>query len=301
MNLILRLIISATMILAGWYAHKNAEYLEYIVVDAGWSNWFLSAYISRILTGSLVGLGAILVLLPAKKKIIVKSALLLTAGLLLLSLIQILVLDLTRCYVCLGELEKFSKYQGIVIWTIVLLLLIIVYRGIDSVKGFMPKWATWLVFIAGLSVPFILNYPAHWAVYGEVPGKDINRDLELSKLDSVEFLAGNHAFDASVWEGKRVLMMASLSCPFCSRATYKIHVLRKQYPDFPITIMLTGDTLSLKTFKRRNLMDNVPFLLFNGPEFNEICQGRVPRIYLVENGIATREVTYWGLFPNILD
>lgn len=289
------------MILAGWFAHKNAEYLEYIVVDAGWSNWFLSAYISRIFTGSLIGLGALLVLLPSKKKLILKSSIALAAGLLILSVVQILVIDLTRCYVCLAELEKFSKYQGIAIWSIVFLLLLLVYKGIASAKSFLPAWAAYIVFFAGLSVPFILNYPAHWAVYGEVPSKEINVDLELSRLDTVDFLAGNHEFNTEDWKGKRVLMMASLSCPFCSRAAYKIHVLRKQNPDFPITIMLTGDTLSLKTFKRRNLMDNVPYLMFNGAEFNRICQGRVPRIFLVENGFATREVTYWGLFPEILD
>ena len=301
MNILLRIIAAIVMIAAGWLSSKNAEYIEYLVVDAGWSGWFLSAYISRILTGSLIALGALLVFLPGNKKLIINSSIVLAAALLLLTSIQPFVLDLTRCYICLSEFEKISRYQGIYLWAAVLATLVAVKFGSANVKSILPKWTAWILLVAGLSVPFILNYPAHWAVYGEVPVKEIQRDLELSKVDTVQFLAGNHEYDPSVWQEKRVLMLASLSCPFCSRAAYKLHVIKKDLPDFPVTVFLTGDTITLKTFIRRNLMDNVPYQLFNGPAFNQLCEGRVPRIYLVDKGVAIKEINYWGLFPDILD
>ncbi|MEX1189268.1 MAG: hypothetical protein WED33_08420, partial [Bacteroidia bacterium] len=221
--------------------------------------------------------------------------------LLLLSFLQPYSLDLTRCYVCLSEFEKISRFQGIFLWSFVLILLIAIKFGAARAKSLLPAWTAWILLVGGLSVPFVLNYPADWAIYGEQPIKEINRDLELSKVDTVQFLAGNHTYDSAVWNDKRILVMASLSCPFCSRAAYKLHVIRKQNPDFPVTVFLTGDTLSLKTFVRRNLMDNVPYQLFNGKVFNQLCEGRVPRIFLVENGIATKEINYWGLFPEIFD
>ncbi|MEX1188622.1 MAG: hypothetical protein WED33_05145, partial [Bacteroidia bacterium] len=77
MNLILRIISAVLMISAGWLASANAEYIEYLFVDAYWSNWFLSAYISRIFTGSLIALGALLIVLPGKKTSIINSSILL--------------------------------------------------------------------------------------------------------------------------------------------------------------------------------------------------------------------------------
>jgi hypothetical protein len=301
MNIILRITAAIAMIGAGWLASKNAEYIEYLIVDAGWSGWFLSAYVSRIFTGSLIALGALLVFLPGNKKFIINSSIVLVVALLLLTSIQPFVLDLTRCYICLSEFEKISRYQGIYLWAAVLAVLVAVKLSSANAKSIFPRWTAYILLLAGLSVPFILNYPAHWAIYGEVASKEIQRDLELSKVDTVHFLAGNHEYDPSVWKEKRVLMLASLSCPFCSRAAYKLHVIKKENPDFPVTVFLTGDTITLKTFIRRNLMDNVPYQLFNGPVFNQLCEGRVPRIFLVDKGVAIKEVHYWGLFPEIIE
>lgn len=295
MNHLLRIVAAIFMIATAWFASENAEFLEYLLVDAGWSNWFLSAYISRILTGSSMALGVLLIFLPGNGKLILRSSLILSLGMLLLSILQPVSLGLTRCYTCLSEVEKVSRYQGIYLWLGVVLLIAAALYSFKGIKSFLPAWTAWVILIGGMSIPFILNYPASWAIYGEVAETPMQRNLQLERLDTVQFEGGNMKYSSEIWEKKQLLVLASLSCPFCTRASYKLHIIRKQNPDFPVVIMLTGDTVSLSTFVKRTRIDNVPYLLFNGPVFNDLCEGHVPRLFIVEKGQATKEITYWGL------
>jgi len=301
MNLVLRLLSAALMIAAGWFASENAEYLEYVVVDANWSSWGLSSYISRILTGSSIVLGGLLIFLPGKKNFIIVSSIALAFGFLVLSILQPISLDLTRCYVCLAEVEKISRYQGIFIWSVVLMLLTGVYLTRAKAKSLLPTWTAWVLFVGLMSIPFILNYPAEWAIYGEEGEMAIDRDLNLERLDTISFDGGNFNYDGSMWEKPQLLVLASLSCPFCNRAAYKMHVLRKQNPDFPVMMLLTGDTMSLEVFVRRSNLENVPYQLMHGLVFNDLCEGRVPRLFVVKEGIAVKELTYWAVKPETMN
>jgi glutaredoxin len=298
MNLLLRIISAIAMIAAGWFASENAEFVEFVVVDAGWSGWWLSAYTSRILTGSSIALGALLVFLPGRKNVIIISSIALAFGLLLLSILQPMSLNLTRCYVCLSEIERISRYQGIFLWGIVLILLLGVYATRNKAKSLLPSWTAWVLLLGLLAIPFVLNYPAHWAVYGEKAEVKIDRDLDLSRMDTVHFDGGNFDYSNSIWEKPQLVILASLSCPYCNRAAYKMHIMRKQYPDYPVVMLLTGDTASLDFFVRRSNLENVPYLLMNNLLFNDLCEGRVPRIFVVEKGHAIKELTYWSMMPN---
>jgi glutaredoxin len=300
MNFFLRLLSAIAMMAAGWFASENAEFIEFILVDAGWSGWWLSVYTSRILTGSSIALGALLVFLPGRKNVIIGSAIALAFGLLLLSILQPLSLNLTRCYVCLSEIEKISRYQGIFLWGIVVILLGGVYATRAKAKSLLPAWTAWVLLIGLISIPFILNYPAHWAIYGEQPETPMDRDLNLSRMDTVQFDGGNFEYSSALWEKPQLVILASLSCPYCNRAAYKMHIMREQYPDYPVVMLLTGDTASLSVFVRRANLENVPYLLMNGLLFNDLCEGRVPRIFVVENGRAKKEITYWGIKPETM-
>ncbi|MEZ5172775.1 MAG: hypothetical protein R2850_04540 [Bacteroidia bacterium] len=299
MNFILRFLLAVVFFFVGWFSNSNTEYLEYVLVDAGWSGWFISAYSSRILLGSSLAMSLLLLFLPGNPRKIINAAILLSAGFVLLNVLQPLVLELTRCYVCLAEIDKISRYQGIWLWSGIILILILLRRNYTDKKGWLPAWAAWVFLVAGLTMPFILNYPAHWAVYGEEPVKEMHRDLQLQRLDTVQFIKGNHEYDPAVWKQKRLLVLATLTCPYCSRAAYKLHIIKKKDPEFPVTVLLKGDTFGLPVFVKRHVFDNVPYQLMDGPLFGELCEGRVPRIFVVENGIATKELNYWSIEPEL--
>jgi hypothetical protein len=299
MVFLLRVVLSIVFLFAGWFSNANTEFLEYILVDAGWGNWFLTPYLSRLFIGSSLSMALLLLFMPGRPKLIINSSIILVSGFLLLNILQPTVLKLTRCYACLSEIDKISRYQGIWLWSVVLVLLFVLLKLYMGRKGWLPAWPAWIFLLAGLTIPFILNYPSAWAVYGEVAEKPMDRDLQLSRLDTVTFNAGNHKYDPSVWKGKRLLVLASLTCPYCSRAAYKLHILRKQNPDYPVTVLLEGDEEGLPAFVKRHVFDNVPYQLMNHPILAELCEGRVPRIFVVENGIAKMELHYWSIGPEL--
>jgi hypothetical protein len=63
-------------------------------------------------------------------------------------------------------------------------------------------------------------------------------------------------------------------------------------------MILTGDVEALPVFVKRGKMDNVPYFLMNNNLMHELCEGRVPRVFLVEDGIAVKEIQYWALSPS---
>ena len=190
MNLILRILLSFFLFLVGLYSTLQSEFLEYIFVDAAWSTWFLSPYISRIFTGSSMALGFLVLFGVGNRKVVYRSALLLSIGFLLLSILEPTWLGLTRCYGCLAELSKVSRYQGILLWSISSIFAFILLKKGTIPKGWqLPKWSSLVFLLITLPIPYILNYPAHWAIYGEQAEIPMNRDLQLARLDTVkEFL-----------------------------------------------------------------------------------------------------------------
>jgi len=302
MNFLFRFLAGITLIAIGWFSCIEADFLEYVLVDASWSSWWFSSYMSRFITGSCFTLGSLLVLLPKKSAPVIYSSLVLVFGMLILAILQPFFLGLNRCFVCLSEFEKISRYQGIFIWAFIGALLMGAFITRKNSKSFLPNWATIPITLIALSIPYILNYPAQWAVYGELGEVTIEgkKDIFINKLDTANFVAGNVPYSKSLWQKKHILIMASLSCPFCNRAAYKMHVLKKKNPEFPVIFLLNGDIDGLKYFVKRNVFDNVPYLMLNGKLFNEMCDERVPRIYQIENGVATKEFTYWALLPSSL-
>ena len=298
MNILLRILLGLFLFLVGLYSTLQSEFLEYIFVDASWSSWFLSPYISRSFTGSSMALGFLVLFGVGNRKVVYRSALFLSIGFLLLTILEPTWLGLTRCYGCLAEFYKVSRYQGILLWSIASIFAFILFKRGTTPKGWqLPKWSAFIFLLLTLPIPYILNYPAHWAIYGEQAEIPMNRDLKLARLDTVKIVPALGRIPKDLSQGKKILCVASLSCPFCNRMAYKLHVIKKYNPDFPVFVLLTGEIEGLPSFLKRNRFNNVPFYFMNNNLIHEFTEGSVPRIFFLENGIATKEINYWALNP----
>lgn len=298
MNILIRIVLGFFLLLAGYFASFNAEIFEYIFVDAAWSTWFLSPYISRVFTASSMALGLIVLLGVGNRQIVYKSALLLSMGFLFLSILEPTELGLTRCYGCMAEFNKVSRYQGILLWSIACIFaFILLKRGTISKGWQLPRWTVGIMLIVTFPIPFIINYPAHWAIYGEQAEISMKRDLQLTRLDTVKIIPALGGIPKDLTQGKKILCVASLSCIFCNRMAYKLHIIKKYHPEFPVFVLLTGEIEGLPSFLKRNQFTNVPFYFMNNNLIHEFTEGSVPRIYLLDNGIATKEINYWALNP----
>jgi len=299
---ILRSILAILTFSMGYYMLQTLDFSETALVDNGWSNWLVAPYVIRIVSGLFMfsGLVFILGLNHTKKMLIWPFGLFLFSTFFQCSIIWQIELD--RCYLCLRELFQWNIYQGIVLGGFGLSLIIMLY----NLPQVSFKWKfrfpiILILLISSLSFPFILNYPASWAVYGESAIEEVQRPLQLERLDTIVTQKEFGTLPKNLNEGKQLIAFVTLTCPYCKRAAYKLHVLKKKYPLAPITIITSGDTADWDLFARRTKVENVPHALMNHRVFAELSEGSVPKIYLIDEGTAIEKVQYWAIDQSFLE
>jgi len=299
---LLRSILAILTFSIGYYMLQTLDFSETALVDNGWSTWLIAPYIIRIVSGLFLfsGLVFLLGLNQSKKMLIWPFGLFLFSTFFQCSIIWQIELD--RCYLCLRELFQWNIYQGIVLGVTGLSLIIVLYN-LPQVS-FNWKFRLPIIFIlliSSLSIPFILNYPASWAVYGESAVEEVQRPLQLERLDTIVTPKEFGTLPKNLNEGKQLIAFVTLTCPYCKRAAYKLHVLKKKYPLAPITIITSGDIADWDLFARRTKIENVPHALMNHGVFAELSEGSVPKIYLIDEGTAIEKVQYWAIDQSFLE
>jgi hypothetical protein len=299
---ILRTILSVLSFLIGFYMLETIDYSEIALVDNGWSTWFLAPYFIRIVSGLFMftGLVFLFALNHSKKMLVWPFGLFLFSTFFQCSIIWQIELD--RCYLCLRELFQWNIYQGLFLGGFGLLLVILLYNlpHVDFNWKFRYSIIVTLLIVC-ISIPFILNYPANWAIYGESASEEIQKPLQLERLDSISTPNQFGKIPSALNEGKQLIAFVTLTCPYCKRAAYKLHVLKKKYPLAPITILTSGNAEDWELFYKRTKIVNIPHALLNHPIFAELTEGSVPRIYLVDDGVAIQKVQYWAIDQEFLE
>jgi hypothetical protein len=281
---------------------QTLDFSETALVDNGWSTWMVAPYIIRIVCGLFMFSGLILVLglNQSKKMLLWPFGLFLFSTFFQCSIIWQIELD--RCYICLRELIQWNIYQGIVFGGIGLLLTILLYNLPQVSFNWKFRFPIMLVlFLTSVSFPFVLNYPASWAVYGESEFEEIQRPMQLERLDTIVTLKEYGQLPKNLNEGKQLIAFVTLTCPYCKRAAYRLHVLKKKYPLAPITIITSGDTADWDLFMRRSKIENVPHALMNHRVFAELSEGSVPKLFLIDEGTAIQKVQYWAIDEAFLE
>jgi hypothetical protein len=98
--------------------------------------------------------------------------------------------------------------------------------------------------------------------------------------------------------GKHIIAYMSLTCPHCRKAAYMLHIIKKQWPEIPIYLVISGHPSQQKDFFEETKADDLPFLLYKDSEaFRQMAGDGVPAIYWINNGVIEREATYLQLDP----
>jgi hypothetical protein len=294
-SFLLRLIIAITPLLALFYGAENFDYFDYAIVELGFPSWLLVNYFTRILLGALCGLGFAVLFSGRDTRKFINGYTVLVSFLLMIELLQVTVIPLNRVYFGFWELMKWNVWQGPIIWLLVLISAVAVRRYDQFRLLQIPTWVRLVIVFVGISIPFILNYPPHWAIYGE---RGIAESNDLLMADSLAAQTSDYLHlmqPEELKSDKKLICFASLTCPFCIRAAYKLHVLRKRNPSAQCFLILTGAPEMLEKFERRTSCQNVPRMLLNAPLFNKITKGSVPKIYLTNQGKITHRLPYWAI------
>jgi hypothetical protein len=277
------------------YGAENFDYFDYAIVELGFPSWNLVSYFSRILLGGLIGIGVAILFSGNRNRKLLLWYLGLSLVMLMIAILQATILPLNRTYFGLWELFKWNVWQGPLLWFSAVISSFLIIRTDKENYLNAPNWVRILLVIVGISMPFILNYPPQWAVYGEKGITESQNDLMVDSLVNVKSDYLHLMNPADLKSGKKLICFASLTCPFCIRAAYKLHVLKKRNPEAQCYMILTGDPSILKLFEQRTSCENVPRMLLNEPLFNKITGGGVPKIYLVDEGKITHRLPYWAI------
>lgn len=281
--------------LAFWYGERGIDFYDYALAELGLGSWSLVTYISRSLFGLLIGLSLahVLVSEPSKK---MRNALTVVYVLaFVISALQYTLLDAARCYLCAAELVRVHPSQGMALWALGAVLSRVRIPANRLISKPIPRFVPIVAVLLGLAFPYILNYPPHWALYGSVAEKTVEKDLQLDSLvqSQPEIFSMRKADE--ILPGKKLVVIATLTCPFCIRAASKLHVIKKKNPEASCFLILSGQRSMLEAFENKTHCQNVPRLFTNAAWFQRITGGKVPKIYTVEGSRATTELSYWSI------
>ena len=292
----LGIIFLCTFILCiNWYCINNIDFFDYSITDLGIASWSIAPYFSRLSLGLLGAFPLLCLAFPAKSRVFLLLGVACSLLMALVSLGEIVLCGLERPYLALHELWPLSKWQGAV-W---ILFALIAWLSLISVARTKPKKFVQLLLVAGailfVALPFVLNYPPSWAVYGEEAERNVSKTLQLDSLYQVASYKQNIPTEAEITQGEKLICFASLTCPYCSRLAYKLHILKKRNPKASMLLVLTGDAAKIKRFEEKSACLDVPRLFIEPEYFARWFGGSVPQVFLANGKQTQKELEYWAL------
>jgi hypothetical protein len=143
---------------------------------------------------------------------------------------------------------------------------------------------------AAFTLPFVLK-----PLYVHGSGEVVREPIILDSL----YTEGNPPPSINLKQGKHIICIFSLTCPHCVKAAYLVQILHRQYPTFPIFMVLGhGGFNDQQFFMEDTKADSVPHtLVMDSRIFNKLSGPYVPSIYFVNNSVIERKVYYTELEP----
>lgn len=186
---------------------------------------------------------------------------------------------------CFGEEIVMSPLVSIVKNILMMAVIGVLYRWHP---GWQTKWAFWLILsITGITIaytllsqPFIVSVPKQ---------KNLHQKLDLS---SVQAKIDEKSYSDSIAQGKHILAFLSLKCHYCVLAARKLSVVKYQYPDTPIFMVLNGKENLLPDFHKKTDTKDIPYIFLKKDYFAPLAGVNLPIIYYLNNGVVEKTISY---------
>lgn len=279
-----------TFIFSGYSKLYPIEPFEFNFVDIGIANWRTAPFIARFIIGFEFALGLLLIL-NLKTRTTLKA----TIGLLVFFTLYLIYQIATEgnkgnCG-CFGTMLEMTPLESIIKN---IALLGISFFLLKLHTGFNWKFEKTFFYISILTsfvMPFILNTVDTDTSSNFTDGK-INYKLNVEGLYG---LKDYKSPTIDLTKGKHLIAFMSLSCPHCKIGAFKLHILKKQHPEWSIYIIFNGDQESIAPFHKETKSENIPYSLINGQPFIKLSGPFLPAIYTIDNAIVKKKFSYLGL------
>jgi hypothetical protein len=295
LHLLGTLLLTVFVLVVNWYSLNNIDFFDYSLSELGIANWSVAPYVSRLTLGILGAFPLLSLVAHSKRKVFMLVGIAFSIGMFLISLAEVWICELDRPYLSLYELWPFSMWQGAV-WLLyvgIACMLLISKQTIRLSRAF--SITAWICAAFILALPFVLNYPSSWAIYGEEAERDVSKTLQLDSLYQLAPYKQYLASEAAITQGQKLICFASLTCPYCSRLAYKLHILKKRNPNAAMLLILTGDPKNIARFERKSNCSNVPRIFIDPEKYVRRFGGNVPMVFQANGKQTIRELEYWAL------
>lgn len=184
---------------------------------------------------------------------------------------------------CFGDIIELSHTASIIKNIILCCLLILIirfpFKNIKYSKIIFP-----IIVITGLGLPFIYS----------IPDNLIKREDNISYQQEYlkQFLKENPHLN----EGKKVISFVGTGCRFCKLASKKLTVIsEKSNNKEDIFYVVWGDEETLNSFYNETHSYHFNHIFLDGSTFLKTTDGKLPLIFLLENGNVYKKYDYRGM------
>lgn len=242
---------------------------------------FASAYWARFFVGFEAGLGLLLLAnVFGKSKWVIKlSFAMVVAFTVHLAILYARLGNDVNCG-CMGDRFYMPPLQSILKNLVLLVLLVIIWKGARRNNSNTQHWVASLILAALVSVPFIM-FPYQTKVLKIEKAYQATEAHRIPKED--------------LRKGKHFVAFLSLTCSHCMVAGEELSKLKKENPDMPIYVLF-GDvqrdslrTEMLDNFIKESNFEGLPYSFIDNKDFIELSGGSVPALFWIEDGKIIRK------------
>jgi uncharacterized membrane protein YphA (DoxX/SURF4 family) len=279
----IRFFVGAIFLLSGLLKLYPIEPFELNFIDLGVANWQSAPFLARGIIGLEIFLGLALIFMQGNQK----RVLIWTIGVLLFFsmylVVQILKDDHGDCG-CFGTYLSMTPKESLVKNLALILLSLAVMKEGRAFNWRFSKIINISLLILSFTLPHVLN------PIDLISARNLNVEATSFALD-VDLINDNamsSTWEGDLAEGKHVVAFLSMTCAHCRTTALKMHVLKKENPEFSFLMVLNGKIDKLSDFLADTRSDNLPLLRLSADPFSKLTGGRVPLIVFVNDGEVQR-------------
>jgi hypothetical protein len=281
--------IAGVFFFSGWAKLKALEPFSWNIIDVLPVGITTASVLAHVFIGLEWAIGGWLATHLFLRKITYKA----TLGLLALFTIYLLVLlahqgNNGNCG-CFGEMQPMKPVPSIIKNIILAVATLILWLLYPARPYRNSMYVALLVTGVAFTAPFVLE-PVSIHGSGAVAHEPV-------VLDSL-YTMGHPPPAIDLRRGKHIICFFSTTCPHCIKGAYLVQILHRQYPQFPIFMVLSGGYNAQSDFLEETKASQVPHtLLMNTKAFTAMAGPYVPSILWVNNSIVERKTYYTELEP----
>jgi hypothetical protein len=161
------------------------------------------------------------------------------------------------------------------------------------VKPYQQQYlAAVILAMAALTLPFIMR-----PVYLSEGREKAHDPIDLSAI----YTKSTPVPATDLRGGKHIIAYLSATCPHCKKGAYLIQILHRQYPSFPLFMLINGTPDLERSFLEETKSAAVPHALMGDtPAFTKMSGPAVPTILWINNSVVEFRSYYTDLEPGTI-